>query len=637
MIKNRSKVTTITGVKTIIPLIVSVISFQSYALTIDAKDLLYGQIPTSDEVVTVYSSDANWKKEIFLPIKPKNNTKINVSSDAAYRFDVNGEIVGFNEITVSKGDRYQFIYKNDLSSWLLTSNNFTPNSIGQTIPNSKTYVTYTLSNGNWYNTIFLPNEKGAADNILIRSVASYDTHLNTDNILHEQGDVLIKTGDSFILNWSNSDNKWAIQTVGDKAKATSTIRDITFAELSINTSVKGNQLYNNGYMQKPIEIKYRAYLYGDDNDQNPIKLSAEEAKYYLKIAQFGESTPQPISSNYSQINISSTANERYESNLGQSNYRAEPRSSNSYYNATVYMTYKGLSGSDIHNSLDLCVFTNPERTDDYGPISGYPNDNCNSAATGNNYRRVNVIKGEYNRYVDSGYDTNSVKMSFEEDKVLCVNEVDCHNKYRVRNGWTRGVSYVKENHYVFSSQRNNHYFRPVDGVKSRGVARGCVFDNKGGQADGICNNVKSSNWDLEDWYTTDFLFGNTSMRDFSYSTKDKNSSNNGFSSQDTWRFYLTDVNREDSFSIVATKSVIDFYSGDSGNFVFWTDAGQWSGSTSGNKVDINHQIEDNYGNHFVFSAKVIGETNMGANAGISDQYVLTKLDRSNIKIVPIYD
>ena len=81
----------------------------------------------------------------------------------------------------------------------------------------------------------------------------------------------------------------------------------------------------------------------------------------------------------------------------------------------------------------------------------------------------------------------------------------------------------------------------------------------------------------------------------------------------------------------------DFYSGDSGNFVFWTDAGHWSGSTSGNKVDINHQIEDNYGNHFVFSANVIGETNMGANAGISDQYVLTKLDRSNIKIVPIYD
>ncbi|EKF9171400.1 hypothetical protein O1B22_002443 [Vibrio cholerae] len=601
-----------------------------YAGSYTPNDLVEGRLPSYDNNVTLTLGDGNWSKEIVLPQKPKNGDKLNIISNAGYDSKIVGNIIGFGSIKIKTNDRIELVYKPvtaSASAWTLKDES-SPNNGGVHIPNNKKYVGYFVANSNWDKHLYLPDTKGVADKIVVRSEAAYDTYID-HRMIAGSTDLKISTNQVAVFTWNSTLNKWNVFIEGDPHSLRSGVRQLAFFDMSLDTSVEGTEIYNNGRMQKPIEITYKACLLEDAQEHdslcNPVQLTNDEIRYYIKLGIYRRNDgnyPEELGDIYPEFVLDYEHDGHYQTRL-PANYKTNTRktTNNTQLRTTrLWLRYNAKSINE-QKTVNLCTFSIYE--DEHGQsISGAYTQDCGQDGLGSPSRILSVIDGSYKGSINNN---TSVEKEGVIDVNLCTSESECHNQsgWRVRNGWAMGIRHVRANSYKYSARRPNHEFHPVVNKKSTMISRGCYSDAAGSWDpfdDGICNNT--GGWSF---YTTDLQFGLADAEDLSYTTK-----NNGYfneNDRDTWRFDTLpfDTKRYGTFSVFSVSSAIDFWKDTS--FVIYGNAGggHWAGSTQNDNMPISSIIEDNYGNRFKFTATLFAEPNPSGSRNtvltrIKDEY-----------------
>ena len=410
------------------------------------------------------------------------------------------------------------------------------------------------------------------------------------------------------------------------------IRDITIEHLEIDTTTKGAELYNNGRMQKPIVIKYSAYLTKDDplEPNVYVELTKDEVKYYLKIAEYGEVFPQEIEGLYKNISITRKKN-KYAQDLNTGSSPIElDRSERStkypeYHTTTFYLSYKGDDKDDTFDHLLLCAYPNPVKPNGDDNYS-YPGNDCKNSP--NNKREINIISGAYTKVEKNTHDRNAINL-VEENLQLCTYRDQCLH-YRVRDTSSNDINSADIYQYKFTSPRENHTLIPIDANPVAGrLASGCTIDTlkSNEPLDGICSN--RSRWDF---YFSMFAYGNNEIDFEGYAT----GRHGAFKGIQRYKFY-PNQSKFGTFTISGVVMDIEPYGGTDWSFVRETPGGDWAGSTSGEKVTIKETMEDNYGNRFMLEANLIPHPDFGKPVGQSGQNVFVILDQTTLKITPIYN
>jgi hypothetical protein len=388
---------------------------------------------------------------------------------------------------------------------------------------------------------------------------------------------------------------------------------LVFTELYINTGFRGDVLYNNGRMQKPIEISYSAYKYGDPY-KLPVLLTDDQKYFYLKLAKFGETPNAPVSIEIGnpKFSIGLTESPIFEQNLGTYNKMTKGSKANS---AILYLQYKGSSATDIHDNLNLCVFPNGEELNENNyPTSGYPGQNCSTNSPGSNYRQLKIISGAYPvSYVENG-DGNAIALVTPIGQSLCSS---C-DQYLTQIGGSDVLVDVTANKYIFKSSRQGHNINYKIGQAKKLLAVGCKSFSS--DIDETCNDTGSI-----DWYKTEFHLGNNHIIS-RYSTR------NGavLESPRAYTFPFQDVNRTGSFSVVAVTQDVYYTRNKPKLFVIKDDGYnslQNMHPTEASNVDINETMIDNFGNIIKFSGKILGWIPSEGN-----RYQLNELALNTVKI-----
>lgn len=626
--------------------------------TYSPNDLVQGRLPSHDPHIIIQTFDANWNNVISLPEYPGYGDTVAFEAYATYSSRL-VDVYGFGSLEMNTNEKIDVIYDGWLPAWRL-KNESSPNTVGNQIPNDQKYISYVVADGNYYNLLHLPTEKGKASKILVRSAAQYETYIDNAMIGNTHENLKLKTDEYYVFTWNNSKAKWdVIEQKNQNAEFKSDkIRDLKFFDISVDTSINGTGLYNNGRMQKPIEIRYRACLKEDaDEDEYNcplVDITQEEAQYYLHLGRYGRNDaglPEDLVED-NEIFVDYEKDPRYESSLqGKNALKNLPEdkkmpTARGLRSTTFWLRYKANSLGE-EKTLDVCAF---ERWQDENGeiIAGRATQDCQQGGTVSSSRRISIIDGSYKGPVNNNPDIR--KETPQLIKGVCTSEGDCNSRpnWRIYNGYTRGISYLNANLFKYSPNRYNHFFIPVENAKSTTLARGCVRDATGGsdsKDDGICTPV-IENGDCPggtcagvSFYTTDLQFGSTKTRPVSYSHE--NAYRPGFvaADRDTWHFDTDaiDTERAGTFSVFSVLPVIDFQKGDSMRFVMWQEpnGGHWSASTQMGSKNITSVIEDNYGNRFRFHATLYAEPNMGATTGVSKDYVLSRMKDETLE--PILD
>ncbi|TQQ48781.1 hypothetical protein FLL65_08815 [Vibrio cholerae] len=596
-----------------------------YAGSYTPNDLVDGRLPSYDNNITLTLGDGNWSKEIVLPQKPKNGDIVNVKSNAAWDSKIVGNIIGFGSIKIKTNDRIELVYKpvtTSASAWTLKDET-SPNNGGVYIANNKKYVGYFVADANWDKHLYLPDTKGVAEKIVVRSEAMNDTYID-HRMVAGNSDLKISTNQVAVFTWNSPLNKWNVFIEGDSSSLKSGVRKLAFFDMSLDTSVEGTELYNNGRMQKPIEITYKACLFEDAQEHdslcNPVQLTNDEIRYYVKLGLYRRNDgnyPEELGDIYPEFIIDYEHDNHYQTRL-PANYNTDTRKTThnaQSRTARLWLRYNAKSINE-QKTANLCTFSIYE--DEHGQsISGSYTQDCGQDGLGSPSRILSVIDGSYKGSINNN---TSVEREAVIDVNLCTSEQECHSQpgWRVRNGWAMGIRHVRANSYKYSAKRPNHEFLPGVNTKSTMISRGCVSDAAGSwdpYDDGICNNT--GGWSF---YTTDLQFGSATTEYLSYSTY-----TNGYhaNDRDTWGFDTLpfDTKRYGTFSVFSVISAIDFYK--DSHFVIWGNAsgGHWAGSTQNNNKPISSIIEDNYGNRFKFTATLFAEPNSSG----SKNTVLTRI------------
>ena len=628
------------------------------AETYSPNDLVQGRLPSHDPHIIIQTFDHNWNNEIYLPEYPGygDTVTFEVLSQWSSRLV---DVYGFGSLEIAPNEKIDVIYDGYISSWRL-KNESSFNTVGDQIPNDQKYISYYVGDHNWSSLLHLPTQKGKASKILVRSKAQWATYVDSAMLGNTHENLLIKNGDYYVFTWNNSKAKWDVidENIQNAEFKRDNIRDLRFFDISVDTSVNGTALYNNGRMQKPIEIRYRACLKEDaDVDEYTcplVDITPEEAQYYLHLGRYGRNDmglPEDLAED-KEIFIDYEKDPRYDSYLqGKNALKNVPKDkkmpkARDQRSTTFYLRYKA-NFLDEEKTLDICAF---ERWKDENgdTISASTTEDCRVGGTVSPSRRISIIDGNYKGPVNNNPDIRKETPEFV--KGVCKNEKDCGGRpnWRIYNGRTLGISYLNANLFKYSPNRYNHVFIPVENAKSTTIARGCVVDATGGSDshdDGRCHQViDGGNCNGGDcagvsWYTTDLQFGNTKTKPVSYSTE--NAKKPGFAAEDrdTWQFDTDaiDTERAGTFSVFSVLPVVDFHKGGPTRFVMWEhlDGGHWMESTKMASKQISSVIEDNYGNRFRFKATLYAEPDMGATVGKSIDYVLSRMKEETLE--PILD
>ncbi|WP_333004365.1 hypothetical protein [Vibrio coralliilyticus] len=415
------------------------------------------------------------------------------------------------------------------------------------------------------------------------------------------------------------------------------IRDITFQNLSVDTTTQGTELYNNGRMQKPVVVKYSAYLADDLANRAPVQLTEEEAAYYLKFSEYGETQPQPIEYLNPQVKISKSVNQNYDMNLNTATQASSLRSRRSLpdqrsFETTFYLSYEGVNAYDTANQLEICVYGNPERRDDYNrPVSGYPNTDC--ANNPSSKRLINVISGAYASTVSKGAssDTNAINLQTVSEN-LCTSNDDC-DSYKIVGGQSNDIRDIWVTENQFSSIRPNHILRQVNADENpiKLIANGCI---DGSDYNGTC--AFASGWDL---YKTWSAFGNSTGITTKYST----GNDNILITPNTYKHDINN-NKTGKFSIIKVLLAVREGDAAAGSIegeeqtrmaLHVQNSGHWAAATRSNQI-VSQLIEDNYGNQFRLEATIIPNQGLGANNNEGIIKIYDQIDESSISITSIY-
>lgn len=175
-----------------------------------------GNLPSGYDEIVFSLSDGNWTKNIILPTQPKNKSKVVIRSSASYtaQLDVTNVDVPLSSLAIVTGCEYAFEYKMDIGEWLISGSDvsyLTPNEVGGILPDSTDTITfYSMADGNWQSRLTLPAKAKDGAFIIIRSLATYSSKVNNDNMLYASTTQVI-TGDKYVFKYLLGFNGWVVE------------------------------------------------------------------------------------------------------------------------------------------------------------------------------------------------------------------------------------------------------------------------------------------------------------------------------------------------------------------------------------------------------------------------------------------
>ena len=248
----------------------------TYDLSLTPNDLINGLLPDGNKSILLSVFNGNWTDTIYLPKSPSKNIRVRIESSATFSFKVKHDKFDFDGMKVNIGNIYNFEFDTVNDKWELlesVQSPGVPSTDISIVDNSKlNYITFNISDGDWTNSIKLP-ENGNDDTIIvIKSNATVDSVILHDNVLAKSS-LALSTGDRYKFIYNDQYKKW--QYVENPSE------DIYAKDVNVvipepkypNTNVK----FWNGNYTDYIELPYS----GMEGDM--IKLISD-ATYTAKIS-----------------------------------------------------------------------------------------------------------------------------------------------------------------------------------------------------------------------------------------------------------------------------------------------------------------------------------------------------------------
>jgi hypothetical protein len=171
-----------------------------------------GDIPGTYSSVTFSTADGNHAPRITLPASAAPNAEVIILHGATY----NSELATANtdlplpSITLQRNDRVRFVFDAGQHRWTYAPATIgSPNTVGTTVrlePHDKISA-YSMADGNWAPTIDLPASAPDGALVLVRSAASYLSHISSTQLQYASTNSLRK-GDAYLLRYRADLGHW---------------------------------------------------------------------------------------------------------------------------------------------------------------------------------------------------------------------------------------------------------------------------------------------------------------------------------------------------------------------------------------------------------------------------------------------
>ena len=187
---------------------------QAFGITLTPNQISNGNIPGTYTSVDFFTSDGNWTPTLTLPKTAADKSTIIIHADAGYSstLDLANTDVPLNSLTLSTGDSQKLIFNAAQKRWLVDMTEYTPNSVGATIPaSSRKIVRYKMWDGNWVPSIIFPTTALPGAIVVVESAASWTGKIAADNITYAST-MGVATGEKYVFVFHPNLKKWYIVT-----------------------------------------------------------------------------------------------------------------------------------------------------------------------------------------------------------------------------------------------------------------------------------------------------------------------------------------------------------------------------------------------------------------------------------------
>lgn len=273
----------------------------SEEITINAIDLVDGQIPSGYSRVNVISGDNNWVETLYLPIT-EAEMEVSVKSTAQWGFQVHHEHLNIRPWSIEGGDFQEFVYNKTRNVWEVTPSSVQSYStVGETvvIPTGDKYVQYQISDDDFTSAVRLPNNVQVKGDVYvgIASSANSKTTVQGDGNLLEQN-VFLNQGGDLAFKYNEEYKGWHLVRTASQPKSLTSvelangviaedlpalvyinIHDESYPSQLVfpNRSFKGQTIKITNQIEKEVEL-----ILGEDNPAYIIRQGDTFVFMYLE-------------------------------------------------------------------------------------------------------------------------------------------------------------------------------------------------------------------------------------------------------------------------------------------------------------------------------------------------------------------
>lgn len=171
-----------------------------------------GQIPSGYNDLVFKLSDGNWTKNLFLPTQPEHNQIVTIESDATYvaYIDTLATDMPVDVLEIKKAQKYSFKYDANAQKWKVNlSEQFPNNGVSSFTVNigNNPISKFSVEDGRWTGEVRFPNQADDGQWITVESRATYDTKIDTSNLLFNSN-YKIKKGQTYWFKYNAELAKW---------------------------------------------------------------------------------------------------------------------------------------------------------------------------------------------------------------------------------------------------------------------------------------------------------------------------------------------------------------------------------------------------------------------------------------------
>jgi metalloprotease StcE-like protein/reprolysin-like metallo-peptidase family M12B len=171
-----------------------------------------GNIPGTYSSVVFSLSDGDWVPTLRLAATAPDAATVTIQSSATFSSSLSTSNTDYplSPLTISKGDRVTFTYHASSNQWKISAPTYSPNTVGAQIPalTGIKIARYTMTNGDWTESIVLPATAADKTIVLISSDATWSAQISPQNIFYPST-FDIQTGDSYSFMYRTELQRWA--------------------------------------------------------------------------------------------------------------------------------------------------------------------------------------------------------------------------------------------------------------------------------------------------------------------------------------------------------------------------------------------------------------------------------------------